>query len=111
MSDDLELTQVRPAIDALADRVAPPDGDELARMARAASATPRRAADRLPRRPLPAAVAALAASAAVAAIAVAGLGDDSGGANGATGEARLVSFPEGSALRLLLTSTPQGDSR
>jgi ferric-dicitrate binding protein FerR (iron transport regulator) len=110
MNDDLELGRVGPALHALADSVEPPGDDELVRMARTASSSPR-PASRLPRRPLPAAAAALAACAAVAAIAVAGLGNDSGGQNGASGDARLVSFPEGSALRLLLTSTPQGDSR
>jgi ferric-dicitrate binding protein FerR (iron transport regulator) len=111
MSDDLELRDVRPALDALVDRVEPPDGDELARMARTASSAPRRAPGRLPRRPFPAAVVALAASAAIAALAFTGLENDSGNEGGAAGEARLVSFPEGSALRLLLTSTPKGESR
>lgn len=111
MSDDLELRRVRPALDALADSVEPPDVHELTRMARKASSAPRPPASRLPRRRLPAAVATLAASAAVAALAVSGLGNDSGGQGGATGDASLVRFPEGSALRLLLTSTPQGEPR
>jgi hypothetical protein len=58
---------------------------------------------------LGAAVAALAASAAVAALTVGGLGSGGGSNGAAPADARLVSFPEGSALHLLLTSTPEGD--
>jgi ferric-dicitrate binding protein FerR (iron transport regulator) len=110
MSDDLELGRVGPALDALADSVEPPGDDELSRMARTASSSPR-PASRLPRRPLPTVLAALAASATVVALALTSLGNNSGSHGGATGDRSLVSFPEGSALRLLLTSTPQGDSR
>jgi hypothetical protein len=110
MSDDLELRRLRPGLDALADTIEPPDDDELARMARAASSTARPARRRRTG-PLPAAVAALAASAAVAVIAVGGLGNDNGSQGGAGSDAGLVSFPEGSALRLLLTSTPEGEPR
>jgi ferric-dicitrate binding protein FerR (iron transport regulator) len=111
MSDDLELGRVGPALDALADSVEPPGDDELSRMARTASSSPRAAARRLPSRPLPAALAALAASAMVLALALTSFGDDPGSRGGPAGDRSLVSFPEGSALRLLLTSTPQGDSR
>jgi ferric-dicitrate binding protein FerR (iron transport regulator) len=107
MSDDLELGRARVGLDALAEGIEGPDDEELRRMARAASSTPR---ERSRRRPLPAAVAALAASAAVAAIAVSGLGNDSGSPGGGTGTTDLVSFPEGSALRLL-TSNAQGEPR
>jgi ferric-dicitrate binding protein FerR (iron transport regulator) len=78
-------------------------------MARRAAATPR-PRSLLARRPaVPAAVAALAASAALAALTVGGLGSGNGGNDVAPSDARLVSFPEGSALHLLLTSTPEGD--
>ncbi len=110
MSDDLELERLRASLGALAAGVEAPDDDELARMARAASAAPRPAAPRFGRRPAPAALVGLAASAAVAVLAVTTLGSDPGSRNGATGTTDLVSFPEGSALRLL-TSTSQGDTR
>jgi hypothetical protein len=45
----------------------------------------------------------------VAALTVGGLGSGGGGNGAAPADARLVSFPEGSALHLLLTSTPEGD--
>jgi ferric-dicitrate binding protein FerR (iron transport regulator) len=107
MSDDLELGRARVGLDALAAEVEAPDDEEFRRMARAASSTPR---ERNRRRPLPAAVVALAASAAVAVLAVSGLGDDSGSPDGGSGTTSLVSFPEGSALRLL-TSNTQGEPR
>jgi ferric-dicitrate binding protein FerR (iron transport regulator) len=107
MSDDLELGRARAGLDALAAAVETPDDDDLRRMARAASSTAREPGRR---RPLPAAVAAVAASAAVAVLAVSGLGSDSGSAGGGTGTTSLVSFPEGSALRLL-TSNTQGEPR
>lgn len=109
MTDDLELARLRERLDALASAVEPLDDDDLTRIARAATATaPRRARRRVP--VLPAAAAAVAASAAVAAVAVSGIGDDSGGARADTGTTSLVSFPEGSAIRLL-TSNREGESR
>ena len=110
MSDDPELDRLRASLDALATGVEAPDDEELARMARAASSAPRPAAPRFAPRPVPAAVVGLAASAAVAVLAVTTLGSDPGSRNGSTGTTDLVSFPEGSALRLL-TSTSQGDTR
>lgn len=109
MSDDLELQHVRGSIDALVSSVEPLDDDELVRMARTASAARRPRVRRTPP-VLRAAVAAVAASAAVAALAVSDLREDSGGQSGGTGTTSLVSFPEGSAIRLL-TSNRQGESR
>lgn len=103
MTDDLERR-----IDAVAGAVEPLDGDTLARMARAASARPRPAPS--PRRPVvPAALAAAAVAAAAGAVAVVTLGDDSSGADD-TGTTSLVSFPDGSAIRLL-TSNVEGEPR
>jgi ferric-dicitrate binding protein FerR (iron transport regulator) len=109
MTDDLEPMRLRRALEALGAGVEPVSQEELARMARRAAAAPR-PRGLLARRPaVPAAVAAIAASAAVAALTVGGLGSGGGGNGAAPADARLVSFPEGSALHLLLTSTPEGD--
>jgi ferric-dicitrate binding protein FerR (iron transport regulator) len=109
MTDDLEPMRLRRALEALGAGVEPVSEEELARMARRAAAAPR-SRGLLARRPaVPAAVAAIVASAAVAALTVGGLGSGNGGNGAAPADARLVSFPEGSALHLLLTSTPEGD--
>jgi ferric-dicitrate binding protein FerR (iron transport regulator) len=109
MTDELEQKRLRRALDVLVADVEPLSEAELARMARRAVAAPR-PRGLLGRRPaFPAAVAALVASAAVAALTVGGLGSGGGDQGAAPADARLVSFPEGSALRLLLISTPEGD--
>jgi hypothetical protein len=78
-------------------------------MARRAATVPR-SRGLLARRPaVPVAVAAMVASVAVAALTVGGLGSGGGDQGAAPADAGLVSFPEGSALRLLLISTPEGD--
>jgi ferric-dicitrate binding protein FerR (iron transport regulator) len=109
MTDNLEQMRVRRALEAVGDAVEPLSDEELARMARRATASPP-PRSLLSRRPtVPAAVAAIVASAAVAALTVGGLGSSGGGQDAAPSDAHLVSFPEGSALRLLLISTPEGD--
>jgi ferric-dicitrate binding protein FerR (iron transport regulator) len=109
MTDDLEQRRVRRALEALGAGVEPLSDEELVRMARRAAASPRRHG-LLQRRPaVPAAVAAIAASAAVAALTVGGLGSGGRDDGTAPADARIVSFPEGSALRLLVTSSPEGD--